>query len=223
MEFLKNFNVEELKLKRVVVYDKFLMAQTYKNAAVVLIDDILQNDNKLVEIGDVNIIADYENIGKGECALYHNVPNLVLPILLCTYQCIEQLLKGFVYIVDDKKYRHNTYELFVTFKDYYCFCNDIVQIFDKYVGDNLHYAIKRYMEENNMTSMTELYNSLRYSDLNNEGINYTSLKYIEIFTDNEISYDSSKNRAIKFVSEIKVDLNNLITHAVRIYKDVYDK
>ena len=221
MDFLKNIDLENLKLYHDVVYDKFLLAQTYKDAAVVLIDDIVANDNKIVDIGDVNSKDDYENIGKGNWTLYHNVPSLILPILFCTYQCIEQLLKGFVYIIDNKKYRHDTYELYKIFKEWYVDYVDMIRIFDKYVGDNLHPAVKRYMKENDINHMIELYNSLRYSDLNNWGIDYHSLKYIGIFDEEEISFDFTTKRATKFITEIKVDLDNLIAYSVSIYKKLW--
>ena len=65
--------------------------------------------------------------------LNHNTQTLMLPILFCTYQFIEQILKVLLNLCTDQKYTNKIDELCSSFKEIYPDYIELIKLLDKYV------------------------------------------------------------------------------------------
>ena len=93
-------------------------------------------------------------------------------------QYIELVLKAFVYHKNNNsmKFVHDTYCLFNKFEDLYSEEVEIIQALQLYLSNDKLGFINSFCMRNNIKTITQLYNSLRYLDSNNIR-EYGILKY----------------------------------------------
>lgn len=94
MKCLKKINSTNFNKRKDIVYDRFVLAQSYQRAAIILIDDVIKNNDENIYIESLNNKEEYYEMDKKAPPMIHNMQSLILPILFCTYQFIEQIIKG---------------------------------------------------------------------------------------------------------------------------------
>lgn len=134
--------------------------------------------------------------------------------------------KGIGYLCTDEEYSHKTDKLYLEFKENFDDYPKILAAFDKYVGDSLHVSIKDFMDKNNLRNISELYNSLRYSDRKSESsIDYLFIKHYNVFYSHYQPSShtiKSKKSSIIFLEEIKNDLQIILSEARRMQLAIFD-
>lgn len=181
---------------------KFFVAEQYIRASKNLIDGMLETGNPLAILSD-NEISDNELIE----GLKNSSQSIILPALFCLYQGIELVIKGFVNIKDNIKIRHDSAALLYKFLIFYPEEKELSALLNKFVHSPIHF-INQYKQSNNIETIKEFYNSMRYPEQKNEKVhNYDSL----MNPDNE-----------NFLPQLK-ELNNDITLLLRLSVKLFRK
>ena len=207
---------EDVSLKNdlAIAKQKFMIAESYVNAVKVMINDIIDNDDSVVGQWD----SGEKEVDIG--TKYHNVKSLILPILLCFYQSTELILKGFIYLHDKGNFSHDASKLFEKFKGFYSDEIQLIELLNKYVGTNMHGIIKKYMEENGLKTINELYNSLRYCDANGSEMDYKCIKYAKEYLDFECLYKGEYSNTMYFADELLKDISEILRLSIKLYRNI---
>ena len=137
---------------------RFFTAEQYIQASSNMIEGMLQTGNPFIIIANHKISSDELTDG-----LKFSSHNLILPALFCLYQGIELLLKGFVYIKSTKHSKHNAEDLCRRFSDHYPEEVELIKLFSVFLSSPKEF-IEEYKQTNNIQTVAEFYNSLRYPE-----------------------------------------------------------
>lgn len=136
--------------------DWFFVGQNYIKIANILIDGMIK---------DKNLVISKELLSDEECEERRKfcANNVCLPCLFCLYQGIELILKGFVYSKQEGKHAHNIETLYGDFAEYNNEQFELISLLKKFIFDPIN-LIKKYKLKNEIITMSDFYNFLRYPD-----------------------------------------------------------
>ncbi len=181
---------------------RFYVAQQYMQAAKNLIEGMLKDENPSVISSDHEISDD--ELAEG---LRNSSQLIILPALFCLYQGIELILKGFINNKGklEKNDLHKGDELCNRFSELYKEELELSALFNKFMISPPKF-ITEYMQLNNITSIINFYNSLRYPDKNN---GETNDYYPLMYTNNELFLPQ--------VEELNQDIEQLLILSVKLF------
>jgi hypothetical protein len=141
----------------------------------------------------------------------HSSFRVILPLLFCFYQGTELLLKAFVLEKNNIKYRHSIEDILKDFKKLYPCEGVIIDTLDKYLGKNKIGFIDNFCKVNNLTSLNEIYNALRYPDHMDKLVDYMNLEY------------SPHEFFLIELSEMMSDIDKLMLNCARLFRKMEDE
>lgn len=191
---------------------RFYVAQQYIQASKNMIDEMLKRDNPYAVISEHDISAD-ELVEDIRYSSHH----IILPALFCLYQGIELLLKGFLMIKCKVEIWHNAENLCGQFSKIYAEENELIGLFNKFVLCPKEF-IREYIELNNITKISEFYNSLRYPDKKEKSDGVATYTYRDydplMYPDNEFFLPQ--------VEELNNDIGQLLVLSVKLFRLLED-
>lgn len=185
----------------------YKLGHQFLNSSKVLLEKLVENDNRQVVISNFDITEEYYN----EQTKYSDF-NIIIPILFNYYHGLELIIKAALEQVGKlEKDGHNIESLINKLKKAYkedeYFINCIIEKIDKPIQ-----IVNKFKTDNNKIDAFSIYEALRYPDnKSTDGlINYESLLY-------------NGNIIIDDCREIIQNIENIKIATVRKYRELEEK
>lgn len=151
----------------------FLLADQYLETTKLLMNTMIENENRSVGIGRSEEEA-LENLKKN---IIKSDAYLCIPCMFTAFQTVELFIKGLLLFNDEEiTYSHEVVSIRDKLREIYGKDSGIY----KSVSDFYKYqmeVLKKFKKNNNITTTTDLYESLRYPESTNKEYEYFDLKY----------------------------------------------
>lgn len=185
----------------------YKLGHQFLNSSKVLLEKLVENDNRQVVISNFEITEEYYNEQTKYSDFY-----IIIPILFNYYHGLELIIKAALEQVGKlKKDRHNMEDLIKKLKEEYKedenFINCIIEKIDKPIQ-----IVNKFQTDNNRINGFSVYEALRYPDNKSADklINYESLLY-----NGDIIIDDCR--------EIIQNIENIKIVTVRKYRELEEK
>ena len=151
----------------------FIMAEQYYSSAKVLLEEMISSSNYTCGFGKTENEAEKEMLRNSSLS----DAKLFLPALFLCYQSVELFIKGVLKLNGKNiEERHEMSNMLNELKQIYGNEKQLykeIRVFYKCQIEILN----KYRKENNITTIKELYESLRYPENRGREYNYQSLRY----------------------------------------------
>ena len=185
----------------------YKLGHQFLNSSKVLLEKLVENDNRQVVISNFEITEEYYN----EQTKYSDF-NIIIPILFNYYHGLELIIKAALEQVGKlKKDRHNMEDLIKRLKEEYKedenFINCIIEKIDKPIQ-----IVNKFQTDNNRINGFSVYEALRYPD--NKSADKL-IKYESLLYNGDIIIDDCR--------EIIQNIENIKIVTVRKYRELEEK
>ena len=151
----------------------FSLGKQYYDSSVLLLETIIKNDNCSLGIGfsDEAALKNLnENIKKSDA-------RLLIPALFLGYQCVELYVKGLLLLKkQDIKEKHEVCIFYNDLENSYGKNSAIYKAIRNFYSNQIE-ILNNFKKNNDITTVNQLYDALRYPEDNDEIIDHFSLKY----------------------------------------------
>lgn len=151
----------------------FIMAEQYYSSAKVLLEEMISSGNYTCGFGKTENDAEKEMLTNSS----FSDAKLFLPALFLCYQSVELFIKGVLKL--NEKNIEKSHEMSNMLNDLRQIYGSKEQIYKEFY-DFYKYQIEilnKYTKENDITTIKELYESLRYPENRGREYSYQSLRY----------------------------------------------
>ena len=151
----------------------FLLADQYLETTKLLINTIIENNNTSYGIGN-NEDEALENMKE---SIIKSDVYLFIPSMFTSLQTVELFIKGLLlFNGEEVSYDHEVDGMLLELKKIYGEKSDIFKSINSFYKNQME-ILKKYKKVNNITTITDLYESLRYPESKKNRYEYFDLKY----------------------------------------------
>lgn len=151
----------------------FVMADQYYSSAKILLEEMISTGNCTYGFGNTEKNAEKEMLRNSSLS----DAKLFLPALFLCYQSVELFIKGVLKLNGKNiEERHEMFNMLDELKQIYESEKQIYKEFYDFYKYQIE-ILSIYKKENKITTIKELYESLRYPENKGKEYNYQSLRY----------------------------------------------
>jgi len=180
----------------------FVLAEQYLETTKLLLNTIIENENKDIGVGNSEkeaLMNMYENTIKSDVYLF-------IPAMFICLQTVELFAKGLVLFKGKEiKYQHEVDGLLDDLRTIYGDKAVIVKKIRNFYKNQME-ILKEFKKTNHITTIKELYQSLRYPEYKNKEYKYDELKH------NGKVVLSQYVKNLEKLEEIKTETRKILGH-----------
>lgn len=151
----------------------YLLADQYLESTKLLLNTIIENNNTNCGIGN----SEKEALKNMEESIVKSDVYLFIPSMFTSLQTVELFIKGLLLFNGrEVTYNHEVNSMINELREIYGYNSDLFKAINNFYKNQME-ILKIFKKVNNITTIADLYESLRYPESNKKEYEYFELKY----------------------------------------------